>query len=138
MAVGSASRPSRVSRAAVLGPRARDGRVFLAVPLTMAMKIALESSPQTRPIAVMLGPRSPRHGGAARRLSAADPPPQQREQSLANIGKTPSSASDAISGGGEHVAMLSTSRAGCPHDVDQQRRQSPAWVTQWNVHARGA
>jgi predicted PurR-regulated permease PerM len=30
--------------------------VFLAVPLTMAMKIALESSPHTLPIAVMLGP----------------------------------------------------------------------------------
>jgi predicted PurR-regulated permease PerM len=30
--------------------------VFLAVPLTMAMKIALESSPHTHPIAVMLGP----------------------------------------------------------------------------------
>lgn len=30
--------------------------VFLAVPLTMAMKIALESSHHTRPIAVMLGP----------------------------------------------------------------------------------
>jgi predicted PurR-regulated permease PerM len=30
--------------------------VFLAVPLTMAMKIALESSRHTRPIAVMLGP----------------------------------------------------------------------------------
>jgi hypothetical protein len=30
--------------------------VFLAVPLTIAMKIALESSPHTRPIAVMLGP----------------------------------------------------------------------------------
>jgi predicted PurR-regulated permease PerM len=30
--------------------------VFLAVPLTMALKIALESSPHTRPIAVMLAP----------------------------------------------------------------------------------
>lgn len=30
--------------------------VFLAVPLTIAMKIALESSPHTRPIAIMLGP----------------------------------------------------------------------------------
>jgi predicted PurR-regulated permease PerM len=30
--------------------------MFLSVPLTMAMKIALESCPQTRPIAVMLGP----------------------------------------------------------------------------------
>jgi AI-2 transport protein TqsA len=33
--------------------------VFLAVPLTMAMKIALESSHHTRPIAVMLGPAVP-------------------------------------------------------------------------------
>ena len=30
--------------------------VFLAVPLTMALMIALDSSPQTRPIAILLGP----------------------------------------------------------------------------------
>ena len=30
--------------------------VFLAVPLTMALIIALDSSPQTRPIAILLGP----------------------------------------------------------------------------------
>ncbi len=30
--------------------------VFLSVPLTMALMIALESSPQTRPIAILLGP----------------------------------------------------------------------------------
>lgn len=30
--------------------------MFLAVPLTMALKIALDSSPETRPIAIMLGP----------------------------------------------------------------------------------
>ena len=30
--------------------------VFLAVPLTMALIIALESNPQTRPIAILLGP----------------------------------------------------------------------------------
>jgi predicted PurR-regulated permease PerM len=30
--------------------------VFLAVPLTMALIIALEASPQTRPIAILLGP----------------------------------------------------------------------------------
>ncbi|MEE4603913.1 MAG: AI-2E family transporter [Desulfobacteraceae bacterium] len=30
--------------------------VFLAVPLTMALIVALESSPQTRPIAILLGP----------------------------------------------------------------------------------
>ncbi len=30
--------------------------VFLSVPLTMALMIALEASPQTRPIAVLLGP----------------------------------------------------------------------------------
>jgi predicted PurR-regulated permease PerM len=45
--------------------------VFLAVPLTMAMKIALESSPHTRPIAVMLGPPVPDPTGP----SAAAPPP---------------------------------------------------------------
>ncbi|NEV64084.1 AI-2E family transporter [Thiorhodococcus minor] len=30
--------------------------MFLSVPLTMALKIALSSNPQTRPIAIMLGP----------------------------------------------------------------------------------
>jgi hypothetical protein len=30
--------------------------VFLAVPLTMVLIVALESSPQTRPIAILLGP----------------------------------------------------------------------------------
>ena len=57
--------------------------VFLAVPLTMAMKIALESSPQTRPIAVMLGPAiaEAREGAGAVDSAPADPPPQQREQS---------------------------------------------------------
>jgi predicted PurR-regulated permease PerM len=30
--------------------------VFLAVPLTMSLIIALDSSPQTRPIAILLGP----------------------------------------------------------------------------------
>ena len=30
--------------------------LFLAVPLTMALMIALEASPQTRPIAILLGP----------------------------------------------------------------------------------
>ena len=55
--------------------------VFLAVPLTMAMKIALESSPQTRPIAVMLGPAiaEAREGAGAVDSAPADPPPQQRE-----------------------------------------------------------
>lgn len=55
--------------------------VFLAVPLTMAMKIALESSPHTRPIAVMLGPAiaEPREGAGAVDSAPADPPPQQRE-----------------------------------------------------------
>jgi len=36
----------------VLGPVG----MFLSVPLTMALKIALDANPQTRPIAVMLGP----------------------------------------------------------------------------------
>jgi AI-2 transport protein TqsA len=30
--------------------------VFLAVPLTMSLIIALDSSPQTRPVALLLGP----------------------------------------------------------------------------------
>jgi predicted PurR-regulated permease PerM len=30
--------------------------VFLAVPLTMSLIVALDSSPQTRPIAILLGP----------------------------------------------------------------------------------
>ena len=56
--------------------------VFLAVPLTMAMKIALESSPHTRPIAVMLGPAitEGREGAGAVASAPADPPPQQCEQ----------------------------------------------------------
>ena len=33
--------------------------MFLSVPLTMALKIALDANPQTRPIAVMLGPEIP-------------------------------------------------------------------------------
>lgn len=36
----------------VLGPVG----MFLSVPLTMVLKIALEANPQTRPIAIMLGP----------------------------------------------------------------------------------
>ncbi len=31
--------------------------VFLSVPLTMALMIALDASPQTRPIAILLGPK---------------------------------------------------------------------------------
>jgi predicted PurR-regulated permease PerM len=31
--------------------------VFLAVPITMVIIIALDASPQTRPIAVLLGPK---------------------------------------------------------------------------------
>jgi AI-2 transport protein TqsA len=36
----------------VLGPMG----MFLSVPLTMALKIALDANPQTRPVAIMLGP----------------------------------------------------------------------------------
>lgn len=36
----------------VLGPVG----MFLSVPLTMVLKIALDANPQTRPIAIMLGP----------------------------------------------------------------------------------
>lgn len=36
----------------VLGPVG----MFLSVPLTMSLKIALDANPQTRPIAIMLGP----------------------------------------------------------------------------------
>ncbi len=35
--------------------------VFLAVPLTMAAMIALDASPQTRPLAILLGPPLPRN-----------------------------------------------------------------------------
>jgi hypothetical protein len=46
------------------------------------MKIALESSPHTRPIAVMLGPAitEGREGAGAVASAPADPLPQQREQ----------------------------------------------------------
>jgi AI-2 transport protein TqsA len=33
--------------------------MFLSVPLTMALKIALDANPDTRSIAVMLGPEMP-------------------------------------------------------------------------------
>ncbi len=33
--------------------------VFLAVPLSIALMIALDASPQTRPIAILLGPELP-------------------------------------------------------------------------------
>jgi AI-2 transport protein TqsA len=36
----------------VLGPVG----MFLSVPLTMSLKIALDANPQTRPIAILLGP----------------------------------------------------------------------------------
>ena len=36
--------------------------VFLAVPLTMALIIALESNSQTRPIAILLGPEVTEQG----------------------------------------------------------------------------
>jgi AI-2 transport protein TqsA len=39
----------------VLGPVG----MFLSVPLTMALKIALDANPDTRSIAVMLGPEMP-------------------------------------------------------------------------------
>jgi AI-2 transport protein TqsA len=48
----------------VLGPVG----MFLSVPLTMSLKIALDANPQTRPIAIMLGPeiREPRRGRPSR------------------------------------------------------------------------
>ena len=36
----------------VLGPVG----MFLSVPLTMVLKIALDANPQTRPLAIILGP----------------------------------------------------------------------------------
>jgi len=51
--------------------------VFLAVPLTMAMKIALESSPHTRPIAVMLAPVVQTSDLPGIAGSGATNPPQQ-------------------------------------------------------------
>ncbi|MCC7280609.1 MAG: AI-2E family transporter, partial [Chromatiaceae bacterium] len=33
--------------------------VFLSVPLTMALMTALDASPQTRPIAILMGPPVP-------------------------------------------------------------------------------
>jgi hypothetical protein len=32
--------------------------MFLSVPLTMALKIALDANPQTRPVAILLGPET--------------------------------------------------------------------------------
>ena len=46
--------------------------VFLAVPLTMALIIALESIPQTRPIAILLGPEVTEQPDPEEEKSAAD------------------------------------------------------------------
>ena len=43
--------------------------MFLSVPLTMALKIALDANPDTRPIAVMLGPELPDDMPKGRRRS---------------------------------------------------------------------
>jgi predicted PurR-regulated permease PerM len=50
----------------VLGPVG----MFLSVPLTMSLKIALDTNPQTRPIAIMLGPeiREPQRDPQSRHL----------------------------------------------------------------------
>ena len=47
----------------VLGPVG----MFLSVPLTMVLKIALDANPQTRPIAIMLGPETKAFPEPARR-----------------------------------------------------------------------
>ena len=55
--------------------------VFLSVPLTMAIKVALESSPYTRPIAILLGPEieeSPASSDGAG-SDPANPPTDQRQ-----------------------------------------------------------
>jgi predicted PurR-regulated permease PerM len=51
--------------------------VFLSVPLTMALMIALEASPQTRPVAILLGPEivekpEPEEGASADREANQD------------------------------------------------------------------
>ncbi len=46
--------------------------VFLAVPITMALIIALESNPQTRPIAILLGPEVTREPAPEEESSASD------------------------------------------------------------------
>ena len=46
--------------------------VFLALPLTMALIIALESNPQTRPIAILLGPEVTRAPEPEKESSASD------------------------------------------------------------------
>ena len=51
--------------------------MFLSVPLTMVLKIALDANPQTRPIAVMLGPEiraSPEPAGGAPPATGSDEP----------------------------------------------------------------
>jgi predicted PurR-regulated permease PerM len=56
----------------VLGPAG----MLLSVPLTMAVKIALDANPSTRPIAILLGPeieaRRPRRGRKPARASEGD------------------------------------------------------------------
>jgi AI-2 transport protein TqsA len=48
--------------------------VFLAVPLTMSLMIALDSSPRTRPIAILLGPEVSEKPGPQAQTPAAGAP----------------------------------------------------------------
>ena len=52
--------------------------VFLAVPLTMALIIVLESSPQTRPIAILLGPEVTEQGQPQEEVCDSDVDIEQR------------------------------------------------------------
>lgn len=51
------------------------GGMFLSVPLTMALKIGLAASPQTRPIAIMLGPECDPHAAGDHAFADAHPEP---------------------------------------------------------------
>jgi predicted PurR-regulated permease PerM len=54
--------------------------VFLSVPLTMVLIIALDASPRTRPIAILLGPdQTPASGGPAEADPVQTVPGQDRE-----------------------------------------------------------
>ncbi len=56
--------------------------VFLAVPLTMALITALESSPQTRPIAILLGPEVVQKPEPEEESSAAERKTEMKSQAL--------------------------------------------------------
>lgn len=59
--------------------------VFLSVPLTMAIKVALDSSPYTRPIAILLGPEIEESSKPAADEGAKDPAVADRLRQISGL-----------------------------------------------------